>query len=72
MKKRSMHDMLTLMADMERANLHRDRLSRVIGDTLSAVDEMGELSDNALINVVAARKEENMEDWENPLDKKKK
>jgi len=67
-----MHDMLTLMADMERANLHHDRLSRVIGDTLSAIDEMRELSDVDLINVVAARKESHVEDWEKPFDKKKK
>ena len=64
--------MLTLMADMERANLHHDRLSRVIGDTLFAIDEMGELSDSDLSNIAAARKEESMEDWEKPFDKKKK
>ena len=72
MKKKSMHDVLTLLADVERAGLHKDRLSRIIGDTLSAIDEMCELSDEELGYVAAAKKDENMETRESLFRKKKK
>lgn len=62
--KKSMHDILMMIADVEQANLHKDRLSRIVEDTLLAIDETDELLDDELENIVAARKDESLENWE--------
>lgn len=56
MKKRNIHEMLTVLADMERADLYHDRLSSIIEDTLRMADEESELLDDELEEIAAARK----------------
>ena len=62
MRKRSVHDMLTLLGDAEQMGHYKDRLSRVIGDTLRMADSWGEIDDIDLLDVAAARKDEEMPD----------
>lgn len=61
MAKRSAHDMLRLMADVEKMDAHNDRLSLLIEETLAMADRRGELSDDELLFVSAARKPEEYE-----------
>lgn len=61
MKKKNIRDMLTLLADMETAGLHHDRLSDVIQETLRMADTKtalldDELLDDELEDVAAAQK----------------
>lgn len=74
MKNKSVHDMLMLLADTEKAGLHKDRLHRVIEDTLCLSEEMNELLDDELEFVAAAGKREELDDWDDwePFGGKKK
>lgn len=54
--------MLTLLGDAEQIGSYKDRLSRVIGDTLRMADSWGEIDDIGLGSVVAARKDEEITD----------
>lgn len=56
MKKKNIHEMLTILSDMEKADLYQDRLSVVIEDTLRMADEESELLDEDLVEIAAARK----------------
>lgn len=56
MKKKNIHEMLTILSDMEKAELYHDRLSAVIEDTLRMADAESELLDDELEEVAAARK----------------
>lgn len=61
MKKKDIRSMLTLLADMETAELHNDRLSSVIRQTLRAANATAEpfnceLLDDELEDVAAAQK----------------
>ena len=62
MKKRDIHEMLTVLADMERADLYQDRLSSIIEDTLRMADEESELLDDELEEIAAARKSEDYDE----------
>ncbi|MGN1367596.1 MAG: hypothetical protein ACI4WX_01900 [Aristaeellaceae bacterium] len=61
MKKKDIRSMLTLLSDMETAELHNDRLSSVIRQTLRAAEMKtalfdDELLDDELEDVAAAQK----------------
>lgn len=56
MKKKAIHEMLTLLADMEKADICQDRLTAVIQDTLRMAEDEAELCDDELWQVAAARK----------------
>lgn len=61
MKKKNIHEMLTVLSDMEKAGLYQDRLSAVIEDTLRMADEESELLDEELEEIAAARKSADFE-----------
>lgn len=49
----SMHDILTFLGESNKFGGHKDRLSRIVDQTLSMAEEM---SDAGLAGVMAARK----------------
>ena len=61
MKKKSIHEVFAILADMESADLYQDRLSAVIEDTLRMADEESELLDDELDEIAAARKDADYE-----------
>ncbi len=71
MKNASVHDILTMMGEMRKLDMHKDRLSRLIDDTLRPI-ENNELCDDEMEFVAAAYKPEKMDDREMFSNKKRR
>lgn len=65
MKKKSAHDILTLLGDVNSMGGHEDKLSRLISDTIALANRQAEeLSEDEMELIAAAYKPEEAEDMD--------
>ena len=71
MKNASVHDILIMMGEMRKLDMHKDRLSRLIDNTLHQVED-AELCDDEMEFVAAAHKPEDADNQELFSSKKRR